>query len=179
MVPASASEAPWSPRTFAAPNTPETKASSPKPSQTRPQRASRDRSTMGANVQLTPPDAASAADVRPSDSDTEGSKLHACASGMGKIVRWPWMTSRPISSGMPCADSSTATRCTAFVAAALIGQNSAPMPARARSAHPSGVIANVICNWASFSARVSRASRESTRVRPRSSRGVFIGLTPQ
>ena len=81
---------------------------------------------MGENVQFTPPDRASAAETRASASATAGSKLAACASGVGKIVNCPWMTSSPISSGMPCALSSTAARCSALVRSALCGQNSAP-----------------------------------------------------
>ena len=91
-------------------------------------------SIIGANVQVTPPAAASAAATRPAVSATAGSKLAAWASGIGKVVSWPWMTSRPMSSGMPCGVSSTATRCSSFVASALRGQKTAPMPPRTSSA---------------------------------------------
>lgn len=65
---------------------------------------------MGEKVQRTPSDRASFADTSASRRATSGSKLDAWASGIGKAVQKPWMTSRPKSSGMPSRDSSTAMR---------------------------------------------------------------------
>ena len=76
-------------------------------------------------------------------------------------MNWPCTTSSPISSGIPSRLSSTATRCNRLVAAALPGQNRAPPPRRASSAASSKDGFQTICNWASFSAQVIWASRDS------------------
>ena len=94
---------------------------------------------------MTPPERASAAETAAQARATSGLKEAAMARGVGKMVRWPWMTSSPMSRGMACADSSTAARWTAFASAALPGQNRAPMPPRAASRHSSRLILKVTC----------------------------------
>ena len=85
--------------------------SSPGPSTMRPQRGSRATSSIGAKVMASPSAAASTAASRAERLPVAGSKVEASASGIGNMVRWPWTTSKPISSGIPRRDSSTAMRC--------------------------------------------------------------------
>ena len=59
----------------------------------RPQRGSRAMSTIGEKVHRTPPAAASFAATVAARVDSAGSKVAAWPSGMGKMVRKPWMTS--------------------------------------------------------------------------------------
>lgn len=61
--------------------------SSPAPSMIRPQRGSRAMSTMGAKVQRTPAEAASAAAMLAARSAAAGSHAAASPSGTGKMVR--------------------------------------------------------------------------------------------
>ena len=114
---------------------------------------------------MTPPERASAAETAAQARATSGLKEAAMARGVGKMVRWPWMTSSPMSRGMPCADSSTAARWTALVSAALPGQNRAPMPPRAASRHSSRLILKVIWAWLSFSSQVRETRMSSMRSR--------------
>src|ERR1041385_4360808 len=67
--------------------------SSPEPSTMRPQRGSRATSTIGAKVQCTPLADASMAATWADRSAAAGFQLAASASGTGKMVRKPWMTS--------------------------------------------------------------------------------------
>ena len=154
--------------------------SSPKPSTTRPQRGSRDTSTMGEKVQVTPPERASAAARAARSRTRAGSKLADCASGTGAIVRCPWITSSPTRTGMPSRVSSTATRCSSLTAAAERGQKTEPMPSRMSCAASSRAGRNTICSCPSFSARViSASSRVTLSVcigSPAS--GVRVGIVP-
>ena len=61
----------------------------------RPQRGSRATSSIGAKVRATPSCVASSAAARAVFSHRSGENRQASAKGTGKIVRWPWMTSRP------------------------------------------------------------------------------------
>ena len=67
-------------------------------------------STIGENVQRMPVDEASRAATRAARSTSDGSQVDASASGTGKIVRKPWMTSSPNTIGIPRRDFSTAMR---------------------------------------------------------------------
>ena len=67
-------------------------------------------STIGANVQWMPTARASRAATACPRSMTSGSQEAAIAIGTGKIVRRPWITSKPNSAGMPCRLPSTASR---------------------------------------------------------------------
>jgi hypothetical protein len=75
-------------------------------------------STIGANVQWSPCAVASTAAMRAERAAAAVSQLAASASGTGKIVRKPWITSCPKTSGILRGDCSTATRCIAHVYAA-------------------------------------------------------------
>ena len=75
----------------------------------RPQRASRATSTMGAKVQCRPAAVASSAATCAAASTAAGSQLEASASGTGKVVRKPWMTSNANNSGMCRRECSTAS----------------------------------------------------------------------
>ena len=93
MVVGSARSLPWNPRTRAAAIAAPRNGSSPAPSTTRPQRASRAISTIGAKVQWTPWADASTAATRAAPSTATVSKLAASARETGKMVRQPWITS--------------------------------------------------------------------------------------
>ncbi len=62
--------------------------------------------------------ASAAATVWPA-SASSGSQLAATASGTGRIVLSPWITSKPNSSGMPRRVSSTAIRCRRSISSSL------------------------------------------------------------
>ncbi len=83
-------------------------------------------STIGAKVQSVPEAAASTAAMCALRSTSFKSQLAASASGMGKVVRQPWMMSLPMISGMPCFDSSTATRCRSLMYSAPNAPRSEP-----------------------------------------------------
>src|ERR1041385_93371 len=83
----------WNPRTRAAASSEPRYGSSPEPSAIRPQRGSRAMSTIGAYVQLMPAAAASWPAARAVASATSGSKAPASPSGIGKIARYPCITS--------------------------------------------------------------------------------------
>src|SRR6476659_1160049 len=163
--------APWKPRTRAAAITEPRYGSSPEPSTMRPHRGSRAMSTMGANVQWRPFAAPSAAATRAARSTAAGSQLAASASGVGKIVRNPWITSCANSSGIFARDCSMATRCRFRVTSAPEVPRNDPM----RPALMSAVLASGSCgpvtaalstfcvSWPSFSSSVRPTSTESTK----------------
>ena len=64
-------------------------------------------STIGAKVQWMPTARASRAATAWPRSMVSGSQDAAIAIGTGKMVRKPWMTSKPNSAGMPCRLPST------------------------------------------------------------------------
>src|ERR1035437_5759799 len=80
----------------------------------RPQRASRAMSSIGPNVQCKPAARASLAATAWARSATEGSHDEAIANGTGKMVRYPWITSRAKSGGFWGGLSSTAIFCSAL-----------------------------------------------------------------
>ena len=61
----------------------------------RPQRASRETSIIGENVQFTPSATDSKAAIRADSSAASISQLAVSANGTGKIVLYPWITSYP------------------------------------------------------------------------------------
>ncbi|MNE87761.1 hypothetical protein D3C80_1849980 [compost metagenome] len=85
--------APWKPRTMRAAIRETSCGSSPKPSEVRPQRGSREMSTVGAKVMSRPSALASSAAMRALFSMASRSQLEARPRPMGKVVRWPWITS--------------------------------------------------------------------------------------
>src|SRR6266550_1562943 len=130
----------------------------------RPHRGSRAMSTMGANVQFTPAAAASRAAARAVLSAAAGSHVAASASGIGKIVRYPWITSRPRSNGMWRRDSVTAMRWASRVAWAPARFRNPPIkPLRTCSscAGLGWLSTEGRLSWPSFSSRVMRATSES------------------
>ena len=118
---------------------------------------------MGEKVQVTPPERASVAARRARSSTSVGSNVAAIASGTGAMVRWPWMTSSPMRSGMPSRVCSTASRCSAFVAVADRGQNIAPIPSRTSAAASSSRGRKTICSCPSFSSQVISLMKRRTR----------------
>ena len=131
---------PWKPRTWAAATAAPRKGSSPAPSMIRPQRGSRAMSTIGAKVQWIPTARASRAATDWPCSMVSGSQDAAIAIGTGRIVRSPWMTSKPNSAGMPWRLPSTALRCSRLIAAGSVWKSSDPHPplASASSTSPAG-----------------------------------------
>jgi hypothetical protein len=94
-------------------------------------------STIGAKVQCVPAARASRAATAWPRSMTSGSQEAAIAIGTGKIVRRPWMTSRPNSSGMPSRWPSTASRCSRLISAGSVTNSSEPAAPRASAASTS------------------------------------------
>jgi hypothetical protein len=131
----------------------------------RPHRGSRATSTIGAYVQTMPFAAASMAAMRAERSASGGSQLLASPSGMGKMVRNPWITSSAKSSGTCSRDPSMASRCSARVVSAPMTSMSEPTPpcrisvVRVSPAMPS---AESWLSWPSFSSSVIAARSEST-----------------
>ena len=82
---------------------------------------------MGENVQRTPAAVLSRAATRAACSTSAGSHVEASASGTGKMVRKPWITSSPKTIGILRRDFSTANRWYAFVSLAVEMLNSAPI----------------------------------------------------
>ncbi len=68
-------------------------------------------STIGAKVQSMPAPAASNAATRAVCSARPGSKLATSPTGMGKMVRWPWITSAANISGILRRDRAITARC--------------------------------------------------------------------
>jgi hypothetical protein len=62
-----------------------------------------------------------------------GSKLAPVPSGIGKIVRKPWIVSNANSSGIPSRVSSTAIRWSSLIRSGLVSLSTAPSPARTSS----------------------------------------------
>ena len=122
------SSGPWKPRTCAAATAAPRYGSSPAPSMIRPQRGSRAMSTIGANVQWMPTARASRAATAWPPSMVSGSQEAAIAIGTGKMVRSPWITSKPNSTGMPRRLPSTASRCSRLVSAGSVRNNNEPAP---------------------------------------------------
>ena len=115
---------------------------------------------MGAKVQRTPEAAASTAAIRAPASASSGFQVAAIPSGMGKIVRKPWITSRPMSSGIPSRLSVTATRCSRLITSTSTSLRIEPsLPARTASSWPAPEFRWLI--WPSFSSRVIFASSSS------------------
>jgi hypothetical protein len=133
----------------------------------RPQRGSREMSSIGAKVQFTPAAAASSAATRAPCLTRPGFQLAACPSGNGMTVLKPWMTSRPTSNGMPRRLSSTAMRCNSFTSAGSTWLRTEPMrPSRRASRSASGAPGPSALTWfiwPIFSARLIRPSSAATR----------------
>jgi len=92
-------------------------------------------SIMGAKVQCVPAARLSIAATRVSISISSRSKVPDEAMGIGKMVRYPWMMSLPMMSGMPCSLSSKAARWMWLVYLAPLEpymQPTAPLRASAR-----------------------------------------------
>src|SRR5260370_38711035 len=142
------------------------RGSSPKLSATRPQRGSRAISIIGAKVHRMPSAAASRAACRDACSTSPGSHVAACANGMGKMVLYPWITSRPKSSGMCSRLSIVARRCASARSAGLPAFKNEPhRPARISALMPSviGVAIAGDCDICPiFSSSVIRTSNAST-----------------
>ena len=85
-------------------------------------------STIGANAQWMPTARASRAATAWPASMVSGSQEAAIAIGTGKMVRSPWMTSNPISTGMPNRLPSTASRCSRLISAGSVRNSSEPTP---------------------------------------------------
>ena len=111
--------------------------SSPAPSAMRPHRGSRLMSTIGLNVQLMPDADISTAAVRAAASMAGMFQVHDMPSGIGNTVSKPWITSMPISSGMPRRDFSTASCCRARIF-------SAPLILKVPPILPSATAASVL-----------------------------------
>jgi hypothetical protein len=92
-VVASAGLPPWKPTTWAADITLPRYGSSPLPSAIRPQRGSRETSTIGEKVQWMPNAAASTAAMRDACTTVALSNIAASPSPIGNTVRHPWITS--------------------------------------------------------------------------------------
>ena len=101
-------------------------------------------STIGAKVQWMPTARASRAATDCPRSIVSGSQEAAIAIGTGRIVRSPWMTSKPNSSGIPSRLPSTASRCSRLIWAGSVTKSSAPAP-------PSRTAASTIVGWAATS----------------------------
>ena len=91
-------------------------------------------STIGANVQWMPTARASRAATAWPRSIVAGSHDAAIAIGTGRIVRSPWMTSKPNSAGMPSRLPSTASRCSRLISAGSVTNSSDPTSPRASAA---------------------------------------------
>ena len=83
-------------------------------------------STIGANAQPIPAARASRAATAWPCSIASGSHDAAIAIGTGKIVRRPWITSNPNTTGMPCRLPATASRWSRFTSAGSVTSNSEP-----------------------------------------------------
>ena len=97
----------------------------------RPQRGSRAMSTIGANVQWMPTARASRAATACPCSMVSGSHEAAIAIGTGKMVRSPWITSKPNSAGIPCRFPSRVSFCNRLVWAGSVTNSSDPASPRA------------------------------------------------
>ena len=91
-------------------------------------------STIGANVQWMPAARASRAATAWPRSIVPGSQEAAIAIGTGRIVRNPWMTSKPNSTGMPSRWPSTASRWRRLNSAGSVTNSSDPASPRPSAA---------------------------------------------
>ncbi len=163
---------PWKPRILAAAILAASHASSPGPSAVRPQRGSRETSSIGAKVSPSPSCAASLAASRAVSSQASGSNKAASARGIGNRVRCPWMTSSPIRSGMPSREFSTARRCISCVGPGPTRFSRLPMePFLSDSVESPAMIGPVtaeleavMVSWPSFSSSVMSPISVSIRL---------------
>ena len=110
----------------------------------RPHRGSRAMSTIGAKVQWIPTARASRAATAWPRSMVSGSQEAAIAIGTGRMVRSPWMTSKPINSGMPSRLPSTASRCRRLISAGSVRNNNEPAtPSAQLRLHHLGLLVGV------------------------------------
>ena len=100
--------------------------SSPLPSDTRPQRGSREISTIGLKVHEIPSALASTAAMRADSSMAVMSQVQDKPSGIGNIVSYPWITSMPNNNGIPSRESSTACFCTSRIFSTPFRLNNPP-----------------------------------------------------
>ena len=122
---------PWKPRTWAAAMAEPRYGSSPAPSTMRPQRGSRAMSSIGAKAQWMPTARASAALIACAFSTSAGSQDAASAMGTGKMVRNPWMTSKPKRRGIFSRVSVVAMRCRRLISCGSFTNSREPTrPAR-------------------------------------------------
>ena len=91
-------------------------------------------STIGANAQWIPTARASRAATAWPRSIVSGSHDAAIAIGTGRIVRRPWITSKPNSTGMPSRLPSTASRWSRLISAGSVTNSSEPTSPRASAA---------------------------------------------
>ena len=91
-------------------------------------------STIGAKVQWMPTARASRAATDCPCSIVAGSHDAASAIGTGRIVRSPWITSKPNRAGMPSRWPSIVSRWRRLVSAGSVTNSSDPTPPRARAA---------------------------------------------
>jgi hypothetical protein len=110
---------------------------------------------------LSPTTADSRAPYRWSLNATRGSKLAPAASGIGKMVRKPWMVSKANRSGILSRDSSTAMRWSSRIRWGSVTLRTEPSPLRTSSSVTMKSGSSWICS--SFSLRVIFASRALTR----------------
>ena len=95
-------------------------------------------STIGKKVQSMPAAAASNAAMRAVRIARSGSKLAASATGTGKIVRWPWMTSAAKISGTLRRESRITAACIRRAISAPLPLNTpVSLPATASATWPS------------------------------------------
>ena len=111
---------------MASPTADPKKGSSPAPSLTLPQRGSRAMSTIGEKVQLSPSAVASTAATLAVCSTKSMFHVQLNPSGMGKMVRWPCITSNPNNSGMPRRVSLIAFCCSLRTATGVKVLNTPP-----------------------------------------------------
>src|SRR5829696_6515829 len=147
--------------TRAAPRTEFRYGSSPAASAMRPQRGSWETSTIGAYVCLSPTTADSRAPYLWSSKATRGSKLAPAPSGIGKMVRKPWMVSKANRIGIFSRDSSTAMRWSSRIRCGSVTLRTEPSPLRTSASVTMKSGSSWICS--SFSWSVIFASRALTR----------------
>jgi hypothetical protein len=124
-------------------------------------------STIGAKVHFSPAAAASAAAMWAACSAAAGSQLLASPSGIGKIVRCPWITSKPTSSGIFSRVCSTAIRWMSLTFRApntLKNEPTRPRRIRSRCSSRGRLVSASpvrVWSWPTFSGTVIRASNSS------------------
>ena len=131
--------------------------------------------TIGLKVHLIPSAVASPAEIDSSLLTAAGSQLLASASGTGKIVLYPWMTSRAKITGM-CSRDCSAARCTLlmlFTPTRSSTEPTWPLRTSLSSVFPGAPFAPVgpdISSCPNFSASVMRRIRPLTLVAIKPSR---------